>query len=262
MLRQKLLKWGGGKKLLSPGITQLTLCSSWQVQWWSEFSGVGRRNSDEGLKMLCCQPGLPAGFADGIIAPEGAVGEVQSRTGTTCCPFCQWSKPLTHRLPCSLLLTSAVVITVHLQQREGEGKPRAAHGSVQQRLLAGVRFWTRELDVSMCHQQSWSDWCCIIYMAVEGDAVDILEMIPAALLRAALESLRLPGLFITLLSLSCLQVISGGATHLDGCHQETQGEFGWRGAQLRGISVSLYGMLSARLLLLSLERREKVLRFF
>lgn len=42
-------------------------------------------------------------------------------------------------------------------------------------------------------------------MAVEGDAVDILEMIPAALLRAALESLRLPGLFIALLSLSCLQ---------------------------------------------------------
>lgn len=42
-------------------------------------------------------------------------------------------------------------------------------------------------------------------MAVEGDRVDILEMIPAALLRAALESLRLPGLFIALLSLSCLQ---------------------------------------------------------
>lgn len=50
---------------------------------------MGRRNSDEGLKMLCCQPGLPAGFADGIIAPEGAVGEVQSRTGTARCPFCQ-----------------------------------------------------------------------------------------------------------------------------------------------------------------------------
>lgn len=60
---------------LSPGIIELMLCSSWRVQWWSEFNGVGKRNSDEGFEMLCCQPGLPAGFADGIIAPEGAMGQ-------------------------------------------------------------------------------------------------------------------------------------------------------------------------------------------
>lgn len=38
------------EKLMSPGILEPVLHSSWQVQWWSEFNGVGKRNSDQGLK--------------------------------------------------------------------------------------------------------------------------------------------------------------------------------------------------------------------
>lgn len=83
-----------------------------------------------------------------------------SRTGVAFSPFWWWLDPLTHTLPCPLLLTSAAVVTVCFQQREGEEKPLWAFGSVQERLTAGVRVWTREPAVSMCCQQSWPDSCC------------------------------------------------------------------------------------------------------
>lgn len=35
---------------MSPGILQPVLHSSWRVQWWSEFNGVGKRNSGKGSK--------------------------------------------------------------------------------------------------------------------------------------------------------------------------------------------------------------------
>lgn len=55
---------------MSPGILQPVLPSSWQVQWLSEFSGVGKSNCDEDLQTLSSQPVQPTGFNGGIKSPK------------------------------------------------------------------------------------------------------------------------------------------------------------------------------------------------
>ena len=155
------------EKLMSAGILQPVLHSSWQVQWWSEFSGVGKRNSDESLKTPHSQYNLQVSLmasshprAWGCHSNVHGGQPCSSRTRAACFPFWWWLDPLTHRLPCPLLLTSAAIVTVCFQQGKGEEKPLWAFGSVQERLTAGVRVWTREPAVSMCCQQSWPDSCC------------------------------------------------------------------------------------------------------
>lgn len=167
-----------------------------------------------------------------------------SRTRAACSPFCQRFGPLTHRLPCPLFLTAAAIVTVCFQQREGEEKPLWVFGSVQERLMAGVRVWTREPAVSMCCQQSWPDSCCTscaLHVLVaqrrwRGHFENKGFQLPRYPLTP--ESLRLPGQSIIALaptSLPVFRLFQEKATHLARCQKETQDEFRCGGAQLRGV---------------------------
>lgn len=149
------------EKLMSPGILHTAL------HWWSKFSGAGKKNSAEGLKTLCSQP-VQATVFTMVSSHQRAWGCHSNVQGPALlkqdkgCVFSlwQWFHPLTHRLPCHLLLTLAAILTVCFQLREGEEKPLWAFGSVQERLMAGERVWTKEPAVSMCCQQSCPDSCC------------------------------------------------------------------------------------------------------
>lgn len=180
---------------MSPGILEPVLHSSWQVQWWSEFNGVGKRNSDEGLKTPHSQYNLQVSLmasshqrAWGCRSNVCRVQPCSIRTRTVCFPFWWWFNPLRYRLPCPLLLTSAAIVTVCFQQREGEEKPLWAFGSVQERLTAGVKGWTRAPAVSMCCQQSWPDSRCTSCALHDGskemEGTFWKRRIPAALLPA------------------------------------------------------------------------------
>lgn len=131
------------------------------VQWCSKKEQ--RRGPPNSL-----QPAQPTGSTDGVTQElEAAIAmsrehggrPCSSRTRAVCFPFWWWFSPLTHRLPCPLLLTSAAIVTVCFQQRKSEEKPLWAFGSVWERLTAGARIWTGEPAVSTCCQQSWLDSC-------------------------------------------------------------------------------------------------------
>lgn len=156
------------EKLMSPGILQPVLQSSWRVQWWSEFNGVGKRNSGEGSKHFAASPCFlrVSLMASGHARAWVWCSDVQRPASLGQDKGCTFSLLAAIRSsgvwpPCALLLTSAAILTVCLQQGEGGGKLLGAFGSAQGRLTAGVRVCTREPAVSMCCRQSWPDSCHI-----------------------------------------------------------------------------------------------------
>lgn len=205
------------------------LCSSWRVQWWSEFNGVGKRNSDEGLKMLYCQPGLPAGFADGIIAPEGAMGKNRDCM-LSLLPVIQPSDSQTALFPPPHLSSGSNSLS---STERGWGKTKGSTWLSAGDCWQGWGSERESLMSAWCHQQSWSDLRCIIYGHWRRGSVHFGDDSSCLVTSST-------GLSITFLSLSWLPARKlFQERHLIWMDviRKHKGEFGWRGAQF---SLSLW----------------------